>query len=83
MTERDIIERGEIYRELIKSPGWELLLSEVGAIINSNTSSIIERSDHPMFAERGIVKGMTQVLKIPSDAIDEAVRVVNKETDQA
>jgi hypothetical protein len=83
MTEQDLIERGEIYKNLMEHPGWTLLCHDIKELIESNMAQVLDKSNEPMFAERGMIKGMTKTLLIPTDAVEEATRIANTKADQA
>ena len=80
MTDKEVVERGQIYRELYEHPGWKKLLEEVTEVINSKTNNIMETFVGSDDGEKGIVKGMKSVLQYPIDAMTEMDELLRKET---
>ena len=80
MTDKEIIERGMIFKELIQCPGWKLLNREIEEFIGRTTESLYDSPEKPMTVERAEVNGINSVLQRPIDAIIEADELLKKGT---
>jgi len=80
MTEEEVIERGSIYRDFVKHPGWDLFSKELKEKIKAVTEALFSSPDRPMTAERGEVNGIQGALRLPFDAIIEMEELKKGET---
>lgn len=80
MTDRDIIERGDVYRALLDTPAWILLESETRGRISELRNISNNDLENPCTIERAKARGMESVLEWVFDAIAEADELLGKDT---
>jgi len=69
-----LIEKAEVFEDLLKHPGWEIFKSDVETMINDTTLEVLEDEENPMIFKRGIVQGMKRLLCYPHERIEEALK---------
>ena len=81
MTDAELKDRANIYAELIKHPGWAVLIHDGNNAITNITAAIMNTSGDTCDKDKGIVSGINLILSWPTDIISEAVKKAEKENE--
>jgi hypothetical protein len=73
MTEDELKERAEIYRQLIDYKPFLYLIEEVNGDIKDAGEGILnDNTGNPRLYDKGIIAGKKAILQLPYEAIEEA-----------
>jgi hypothetical protein len=80
-TNDELIQKGKIYRDFIKSPGWKLLCQDMMVIVNSHQKVVMTDFKDLRNKEKGIRLGILEMIAKPSEAIEEMEEILTEQED--